>query len=71
MLRRMRLAHETKGELETALSLDPKNVDIMRALMEYDWYAPAIGAGTERKRANSPIKSGESIQRAAIWPKQN
>ncbi len=49
MLRSMRLAHETKGELERALSLDPQNVDILRRLMEYDWYAPAIGGGDRKK----------------------
>ena len=45
MFRTMRLAHDVKSELETVLTLDPKNIDAMSALMEYDWSAPSIGGG--------------------------
>jgi len=45
MIRSMRLAYDTKSELETALTLDPKNIDVMSSLMEYDWSAPSIGGG--------------------------
>lgn len=51
MFKTMRLAHDVKSELETAHSLDPKNVDIMYSLMQYDWNAPSIGGG-DRKAAN-------------------
>lgn len=50
MVRTMRLARDVKGELEAALAIEPKNIDALRALMEFLWSAPAIGGG-DRKRA--------------------
>src|SRR5690242_10785674 len=48
MFASMHLAHTAKGELETALSLDPRNVDAMQALMDYYWNAPGIGGGDKK-----------------------
>ena len=49
MFKIMALSHEVKSELQTALSLEPKNVDVMWALMEYVWDAPSIGGGDRQK----------------------
>ena len=45
----MRLSHNAKNELDTALSLEPKNVDVMLLLMGYYWNAPGIGGGDKKK----------------------
>jgi len=48
MMRSMRLAMNTKSELETAINLDPKNIEAMRSLLEYEWSAPSIGGGDKK-----------------------
>jgi tetratricopeptide (TPR) repeat protein len=49
MFKTMTLSREVKSELLTALSLAPKNVDVMWVLMGYAWNAPSIGGGDREK----------------------
>ncbi len=49
MFKAMILSREVKSELQTALSLEPKNVDVMWALMGFVWNAPSIGGGDREK----------------------
>lgn len=49
IIRIMHLAHDIKSELETAISLEPRNTDAKRQLMTYLWHAPSIGGGDRKK----------------------
>jgi tetratricopeptide (TPR) repeat protein len=45
MFKVMSLSREVRNELQSGLSLEPRNVDVLWALMGYLWNAPSIGGG--------------------------
>jgi tetratricopeptide (TPR) repeat protein len=53
-LRQLGFAHRIKKEIDTALSLDPKNVEGLRWLMEYNLQAPALFGGDKTKARAIP-----------------
>jgi len=59
MMKSLGLSREVKSELQTALGLDPKNVEVMRALMEYLWDAPSMGGGDRQKARQLASQLGQ------------
>lgn len=53
-LRQLGLARRFKRELETVLSLDPRSVEALRYLMEYDLQAPGIVGGDKNQARAIP-----------------
>ncbi|HVW08924.1 MAG TPA: hypothetical protein VHC90_10095 [Bryobacteraceae bacterium] len=45
------LAHQFRGELDTAISLDPRDIQAQRDLLEYYLVAPGIAGGDVKKAA--------------------
>jgi tetratricopeptide (TPR) repeat protein len=62
MFKALSLSREVRSELQTALGLDPKNVEVMRALMEYLWEAPSMGGG-DRQKARQLASQLEQLDR--------
>jgi len=53
-LRQLGFAHRIKKEIETTLALDPRNVEGMRWMMQYDLQAPALFGGDKAKARTMP-----------------
>lgn len=53
-LRQLGFAHRIKKEIETTLALDPRNVEGMKWLMEYNLQAPALFGGDKAKARAMP-----------------
>ena len=53
-LRQLGFAHRIKKEIETTLALDPRNLEGMRWLMQYNLQAPALFGGDKTKARAIP-----------------
>lgn len=55
-LRQLGFAHRIKKEIETTLALDPRNVEGMKWLMQYNLQAPALFGGDKTKARAIPAQ---------------
>jgi tetratricopeptide (TPR) repeat protein len=59
IFKQLGLARRTRKELETAVSLDPKNLDGLFALMLYQYSAPSFLGGDKAKAESLAVKISE------------